>query len=161
MLFRSIWEGTFDKTLFPGDYLVGGSGFCDAMGPAYEADAWWRYVAPCSGRVRIETCASTLGTVDGGSLRVWVPDDQGAPSCIDMSEYTECYGRVYGGATMDYLGHCSACVDDLQGYCADVKDGELLVEVVEGDTYFIQASMFGNQPGILTLEISECVDPCP
>jgi len=37
----------------------------------------------------------------------------------------------------------------------------LLVEVVEGDTYFVQASMFGNQPGILTLEISECIDPCP
>jgi hypothetical protein len=63
-----------------------GEGYCDPVGTVGGSDVWYRFTAPCSGQVHMDTCGSSIQTL----LSVY-PGTQPCPPSLGSQIAASCY----------------------------------------------------------------------
>ncbi|MCK4660769.1 MAG: hypothetical protein KAV82_14715 [Phycisphaerae bacterium] len=170
---QRAWEGA------AGDWpCMEGGDYCPmpcAAGFEYGVvDVWFKYVAPCDGRVTFHTCneVTDVPTVIG----IWTIPEGWSGNCVDLVQYdepanhgqapaylydmSEGCGGGFGGDGYQFERHC----DHIPASVTATVTKE--VSVSAGEVYYIQL-MTGThdttpiEEGEVLFEISECVTPCP
>jgi hypothetical protein len=122
-----------------------------------EVDLWWKYVAPCNGRVTFSMCDTD---VYGNPSR---PTDIQVVMAIWQGD---CATFGTGGTAAAPTGALS-CGGGLNATNSCVGDPQtaprITQNVVQGQTYYIQLITYAatNPYGVVTMDVSECVTPCP
>gem|GEM_PF-5992233 len=111
-----------------------------------DVDGWYKYVAPCSGRVTFQTCGYDVeGYVHGATevatiLGVWTG------SCGSLTQYSD---------GVPPSPDCSGA-----GYnVCETNRSRVTISVDKDQTYYIQLMTEGEY-GLITLEVSECILGC-
>ncbi|MFH0980134.1 MAG: hypothetical protein V2A79_01165 [Planctomycetota bacterium] len=171
---NGYWSGWMDDVLYPGARIKIPAP-CGLLGNADDVDVWFKYVAPCTGRVNFRTCGATVnGDTNGNStakqiVAVYTGTCPGGLSQVDPQSSdppypcsTGCGGGFSGGS-----GSCGTdCFSTVFG--EDKKQGTVTIDVIQGTTYWVQilTDAVAGCPGacewgLHTVDVSECVVPCP
>ena len=122
-----------------------------------EVDLWWKYVAPCTGKVTFSMCDTD---VYGNPSR---PTDVQVVMALWQGDCATFGTGGTAGAPTGALT-CGGGLNTSNVCFGDPKSApKITQDVVQGQTYYIQLITYAatNQYGIVTMDVSECVTPCP
>ena len=124
-----VTNGTYTGDTCPATFsATDGTASCGASGSS--RDVWYRWTAPCTGNLVLNTCGSAYDTV--------------------ISVHTGACGSLTQIACNDDAGNNGACPFTLQSY--------LSVPVTSGTTYYIRVAGFSSNAGAYVLTIDQQIN---
>ncbi|MFH0980006.1 MAG: hypothetical protein V2A79_00520, partial [Planctomycetota bacterium] len=168
---NGYWSGWMDDVLYPGARVKIPAPCGLLWSSTYHVDVWYKYVAPCTGRVNFRTCGTTVnGDTNGNStvksiVAVYTGTCPDELTQVDPKSPNPPYPCSTGcGGGFSGTGSCGTDCYTAQ----TMRQGDVTIDVTQGVTYWVQVltDYVAGCPGacewgLHTVDVSECVENCP